>query len=548
MKDKLKNKLIRIEEIVLTLQDEESVIKVKIAQILGIKPSEVIRYFVIKRAIDSRKKDNILLVYSVAAEISHPQKYFSKKNQYKSFTKKKMARHKIRMYAPYVYTIEKIFKKDVPRPVIIGTGPSGLFCALVLAEAGLKPLVFERGSAVEKRVQQVDKFFATGELNVNSNIQFGEGGAGTFSDGKLYTNIKNSRIKYVFDTFIEGGAPKRIATDAQPHIGTDELRVVIKKVREKIIALGGEVHFDTCLTDVIIEDNKVIAAVFDDEKKEEVRDLVMAVGHSARDTYQMLYEKKLAMKPKTFAMGLRIEHKRVLINQSQYGSCCGSDKLPTARYKLVAHLKDCRSVYTFCMCPGGFVVASSSEAGKLVINGMSECAQDGENSNSALLVNIFPEDFGSNHPLAGIEFQRKWEEKAFDLGGKNYYAPAQLVGDFLNNVPSKKNKSIVPTYQPGVVMTSLDACLPAFVIESIRKALPIFDKKIKGFANPEAVLTGVETRSSAPVRFARDETLQSNIKGIYPAGEGAGYAGGIVSSAVDGMKVAESIIGKYQED
>ncbi len=538
--------LIQIEEITLTLDESESTLKEKIAKILGINQREVKNYFITKRAIDSRKKETILLVYALTVEINSPQKYFSKKNQSSPFVKKKTSRHKIRVYEPYVYAIKKISAPNVPpRPIVVGTGPSGLFCALVLAEAGFKPLVVERGADVDTRIKDVDRFFSTGKLDVNSNIQFGEGGAGTFSDGKLYTNIKNSRIKYVFDEFIKAGAPPRIATDAQPHIGTDKLREVVKKIRQKIIALGGEVKFETCLTDIEVEDGKVVVAIFNAKDKEAVCDLVMAVGHSARDTYQILYEKQLAMKPKIFAIGLRIEHPTALINKAQYGSCCRNSKLPTARYKLVAHLKDKRSVYTFCMCPGGFVVASSSEEGGLVTNGMSECAQNGKNSNSALLVNIFPGDFDSDHALAGVDFQRKWERKAFEAGGKNYHAPAQLVGDFLKQRPSKNIKSVTPTYKPGILMTSLDQCLPDYVIESLREALPVLNRKIKGFAHPDAVLTGVETRSSAPVRFTRDESLQSTITGIYPAGEGAGYAGGIVSSAVDGMKVAENIIKKY---
>jgi len=548
MDDAANKNLIRIEEITLTLDESESTLKEKIAKVLGINQNEIINYFVIKRAVDSRKKETILLVYSVAVEINNQKKYFSKKHQSSSSIKKKTARHKIRVYEPYVYDIKKVSSPNVQRPIVVGTGPSGLFCALVLAEAGLKPLVVERGMNVDTRIKDVDQFFATGKFKVESNIQFGEGGAGTFSDGKLYTNIKSSRIKYIFDEFIKAGAPTRIATDAQPHIGTDKLREIVKKIRQKIIALGGEVKFGTCLTDIEVKEGKVVSAIFNTKDKKSVCDLVMAVGHSARDTYQMLYEKQVEMKPKTFAIGLRIEHHTELINKAQFGSCCNNPKLPTARYKLVAHLKDKRSVYTFCMCPGGFVVASSSEEDGLVINGMSEYAQDGKNSNSALLVNIFPEDFGSDHPLAGVAFQRKWEQKAFKVGGNNYHAPAQLVGDFLNHQASKMIKSVSPTYEPGVLMTSLDQCLPDYVIESIREALPVLDKKIKGFAHPDAVLTGVETRSSAPVRFTRDESLQSTITGIYPTGEGAGYAGGIVSSAVDGMKAAESIIEKYQKD
>ncbi len=546
MADISKNSSIRIEEITLNLDQGEDVLEGKIVKILGINRGELVGYAIVKRAIDSRKKDNILLVYSVNVQIKNLKSYFSPQAQSSAVRKKKALRHKIRLQEPYFYEIQEIPSNNVSRPIVVGTGPSGLFCALVLAEAGLRPLVIDRGGDVDARVKDVGRFFSSGKLNINSNVQFGEGGAGTFSDGKLYTNIKNSRMKYVFDEFIKAGAPQRIATDAHPHIGTDKLRGVVKKIREKIISLKGEVRFHTCLTNIEIENQKVAAAIFDGQEKILVDNLILAIGHSARDTYQMLYDKEIGMKPKSFAVGLRIEHPTELINKSQYGHCCNNPKLSTARYKLVAHLKGKRSVYTFCMCPGGFVVASSSEEGGVVTNGMSECAQDGQNSNSALLVNISPDDFESEHPLAGIEFQRKWERKAFVAGGKNYSAPAQRVGDFLKGEPSKASGEVSSTYEPGVKMTLLDECLPYYVIESIKEALPALDRKIKGFAYPDAVLVGVETRSSSPVRFTRDEFFQSTIAGVYPTGEGAGYAGGIVSSAVDGMKVAESIIKKIR--
>jgi uncharacterized FAD-dependent dehydrogenase len=542
-----KGDFIRIDEIPLTLEQDESALEGKILKILEVNALDISRHFIIKRAVDSRKKDNILLVYSVGVYLGNPQKYLSKKNQSRRSTKKKTLKHKIRLQAPYVYEIKKVAASVEVRPVIVGAGPSGMFCALVLAEAGLKPLLIERGVDVSTRVRDVKDFFATGELNVNSNIQFGEGGAGTFSDGKLYTNIKSSRTKYVFEEFINAGAPPRIATDAHPHIGTDRLRPVVINIRKKIISLGGEVRFSTRLTDLEIEDGKVVTAVFDDKERIPVKRLVLAVGHSGRDTYEMLYKHKLEMKSKSFAIGLRIEHARESINKSQYGTSSCNPKLPTARYKLVAHLKDNRSVYTFCMCPGGFVVNSCSEKEMLVVNGMSKFAQKGDNSNSALLVNVLPEDFGSPHPLAGVKFQRHWEHQAFLAGGSDYKAPAQLVGDFLNGTPSTEFKSVVSTYEPAVKLTSLETCLPDFVIKSIKESLPVFDRKIKGFCQKDAVLVGVESRSSAPVRFIRDDSLESNIRGIYPIGEGAGFAGGIVSSAVDGMKAAESIIGTLQK-
>lgn len=547
MKKNVKNNFIRIDEIFLTLDEEEDALGLKIVKILGVDEKEIVRYSIAKRAIDSRKKENIFFVYSVNVELKNPQNYLSRQKRLSSTLKKKALRHKVRWQEPYVYKIKKAVPDFSQRTVVVGTGPSGLFSALVLAQAGLKPLVVERGEDVDARIKDVNAFFLKGEFKENSNVQFGEGGAGTFSDGKLYTNVKDPRTKYIFDQLIASGAPKRIANDAHPHIGTDKLRTVVKNLRKKIIELGGEVKFNACLTDIETDNEKIVAVTFNEHEKISVDNLVVAIGHSARDTYQMLYEKNLEMKAKSFSIGLRIEHPVDLINKSQYGNYYNHPKLPTAKYKLVAHLKDKRSVYTFCMCPGGFVVAASSEKEMVVVNGMSTYAQDGQNSNSALLVNVTPDDFESDHPLAGVEFQRTWERAAFVSGGKDYRAPAQLVGDFLKGQPSKNPGSVTPTYKPGVVMTSLDGCLPDYVIESIKSALPVLDQKIKGFAKDDALLVGVETRSSAPVRFVRNEYLQSNIKGVYPAGEGSGYAGGIVSAALDGMKVAESIIDKFQE-
>jgi len=547
MNKNLDNKFIRIDEIILTLDDEESFLSVKIAEILGVNKDEIVHYDIVKRAIDSRKKENILIVYSVSVKLKDPKSYLSRQMRLSQTLKKIKLRHKARWQKPYVYEITKTVPDQSNRTVVVGSGPSGLFCALVLAQSGLKPLVIDRGVDVDTRIKDVNAFFSKGEFNARSNVQFGEGGAGTFSDGKLYTNIKDSRSKYIFDQLIAAGAPKRISMDAQPHIGTDNLRSVVKNLRKKIIELGGEVRFNTCLTDVGIDNGKVAEVTFNRRERVLVDNLVIAIGHSARDTYKMLYEKNLEMKAKPFSIGLRIEHPTDLINRSQYGNYYKHPKLPTARYKIAAHIKDKRSVYTFCMCPGGYVVAASSEKKMVVVNGMSMYAQDGQNSNSALLVNVGPDDFGSYHPLAGVEFQRTWERAAFVSGGKDYRAPAQLVGDFLKGVPSEKIGSVMPTYKPGIVMTSLVGCLPKYVIESIKAALPILDRKIKGFAQEDALLVGVETRSSAPVKFLRNEDMQSNIAGIYNAGEGSGHAGGIVSASIDGMKVSESIINKFQK-
>lgn len=535
---------IRIEEVTIRLDEDENVLASRVIEILEIEEKELLEFVIVKRATDSRNKRKILFVYSVDVAIKNPEDFLIKIAE---THKDKIKRHRIRLIVPYVYVEPseiRLGRKVKTRPIIVGSGPSGLFAGLLLAKAGLKPLVVERGKDVDSRIKDVDLFFKEGKLNKESNIQFGEGGAGTFSDGKLYTMVDNPRKKFIFDELIEAGASPEIAIDAQAHIGTDKLRKIVKNIREKIIKLGGDVRFETCLNDVEIINNKIVSAIFNEQEKVAVDELVIAVGHSARDTYEMLYEKGLTMTAKPFAIGLRIEHQSEMINKSQYGDFYNHPKLPAARYKLVEHVTESRSVYTFCMCPGGYVVAAASEEGRLVTNGMSENARDSKNSNSALLVNVLPSDFKSDHPLAGIEFQRKWEEKAFSVGGGNYRAPAQLVGDFMRNKPSTDTRSVAPTYQPGVRLTSLSSCLPDYVLNSIRKALPEMERKIKGFAHPDAVLTGVETRSSSPIRIFRDETLQSSVKGIYPAGEGAGYAGGIISAAIDGMLVAEAIITK----
>jgi uncharacterized protein len=538
-----KKNYIRIDEIDLNLEESESVLPERIAKILGLPRDEIIDYLVVKRAVDSRDKKKILFVYSVDVTLSDPEKSFP---EILLRNKEKVLRHRLRLQPPYTYEIKEVsFDENRPRPVIIGTGPSGLFAGLLLAKSGLKPILIEQGKNVEERIKDVNRFFTTGELNTKSNIQFGEGGAGTFSDGKLHTVVNNPRKKLIFEELIEAGASAEICIDAQPHIGTDKLRKIVKNIRQKIIDLGGEVRFETCLTDIEIKDEKIVAVVFNENEKIIVEDLILAIGHSARDTYQMLYDNKLEMQAKPFSMGVRIEHTAEMINRAQYGDFHKNPKLPTARYRLVSHSKKNRSVYSFCMCPGGTVVPAASEEGRLVTNGMSEKAQDGRNSNSALLVNVLPTDFESEHPLAGIKFQRHWEEKAYKAGGGHYKAPTQLVGDFLENKPSVRLKNVSPTYAPGVTMTTLNDCLPDYIVDSLREALPILNRKIKGFASPEAVLIGVESRSSAPVKIVRDENFQSNIKGIYPAGEGAGYAGGIISSAIDGLKVAEAIIMQF---
>lgn len=525
--------IIRIEEISIGIDENEEILKTKISKILGLPEEEIIAYTIAKKNIDSRKKD-ILFVYSIDVEIKDSKKI-----------KKWDKRHRVRLHEPFIYEKKIASKNPNENIVIVGSGPCGLFATLLLAKAGLKPILIERGKDVDSRIKDVDEFVSTGELNPKSNIQFGEGGAGTFSDGKLYTNIKDPRSKYIFNELIKAGAPKEIAWNGSPHIGTDKLREAVKELRKEIIKSGGTIRFESCLTDLEIKNNKIEGIIINDKEKIPVDELILATGHSARDTYKMLYDRNLEMNTKAFSIGLRIEHKAEMINESQYGACHKNPKLGTAKYKLVQHLDNKRPVYTFCMCPGGYVMAASSEEKTVVTNGMSEYAQDGENSNSALLVPIMASDFSTNHPLAGLEFQREWERKAYIAGGSDYSAPIQLVKDFLAKRPSTEIKSVKPSYTPGVKPTSLDSCLPEFVIESIREAIPLLARKIKGFDHPDAVLTGVETRSSSTIRIERNEKYESNISGIYPAGEGAGHAGGIVSSAIDGMKVAEAIIEKY---
>lgn len=528
------SKLIRIEEIPLGLDEGEDILKNKVSEILGIPENDIISCLLIKRAIDSRHKRNIFFVCSVDVEVIKPE-----------LIKEWSLRYRARFQESYQYEIAEVTKKPNCRPLIVGSGPSGLFCALALAKAGLRPLVVERGCDVETRVEDVKKFFKSSQLNPESNIQFGEGGAGTFSDGKLYTLINDPRSKYLFSELIKAGAPAEIAYSASPHIGTDKLRQVVKNIRQEIITLGGEFRFTSCLTALEIENGKIKIAIINGQEKIEIESLIMAIGHSARDTYQMLYDLGVKMCAKPFAIGLRIEHTAEMINKVQYGNFYQHPKLGQAKYKLVEHIAEGRPVYTFCMCPGGYVMAATSELGCLVTNGMSEYLQNGTNSNSALLVPVFPADFASLHPLAGVEFQRCWEKMAYQAGGNNYQAPVQLVGDFLAGQPSTKLKSITPSYPLGYKLGSLSTCLPDYVLDSLKKALPLMDKKITGFADPGAILTGIETRSSSPVKIYRDENFESNIKGLYPIGEGAGYSGGIVSSAIDGLAIAEKIIAKY---
>ncbi len=525
--------MFRVTGIRLSLDEDIAELKNKLAKRLGIKEKEILSYRVVRRSVDARKKQMIYFTYTVDVELGDGEGRVLDRARGPEVTAAP---------PPWDFNLPPAAKKPRHRPVVAGTGPAGLFAGLLLARYGYRPIILERGADVDTRTEKVRVFWQTGSLDPECNVQFGEGGAGTFSDGKLTTLIRDPRCRLVIEEMFRAGAPEEITWSHKPHIGTDVLRTVVKNIRLKIEALGGEVWFNHRLTDISVADGRIRGVVVNDHINLDTGVLVLAIGHSARDTFAMLHRRGVPMGQKAFSVGLRVEHPQELIDRAQYKQFAGHPKLGPSEYKLAYHSPGGRSAYTFCMCPGGTVVAAASEAGGLVVNGMSYQARDGFNANSALLVGVKPGDYGSDHPLAGVEFQRRWEQKAFALGGGNYMAPVQLVGDFLNGRPSAGPGGVTPTYTGRVLYTALDNCLPGYAVATLREALVHFDRKLRGFAMPEAVLTGVETRSSSPVRILRGEDGQSPVAGLYPAGEGAGYAGGIMSSAVDGLRAAEQII------
>lgn len=527
--------MLRLTEIKLPLDHSQDAIKTAILKKLQISSNDLISYSIFKRSYDARKKEEIILVYILDIETTQEKKLLQrlKKDPHVMVTPSMSYRQ-----------VAQAPTRLVMRPIVIGTGPCGLFAALMLAQMGFRPIVLERGKAVKERTADTFGFWRKkGDLNPESNAQFGEGGAGTFSDGKLYSQVRDSQHhgRKVLTELVNAGASPEILYVNKPHIGTFKLVGIVEKMRATIESLGGEIRFQSRVENIHIEQGQVRGVTLASGEYIRSDHVILAVGHSARDTFQMLFDRGVYIEAKPFSIGFRVEHPQSLIDHSRFGEQAGHRLLGAADYKLVHHCSNGRSVYSFCMCPGGLVVAAASEPGRLVTNGMSQYSRNERNANSAIVVGITPDDY-PGHPLAGIDFQRRLEERAFELGGSNYDAPGQLVGDFIADRPSKELGTVRPSYTPGVHLGDLSLSLPDYAIEAIREALSAFGRQIKGFAMNDAILTGVETRTSSPIRIKRREDGQSlNTEGLYPAGEGAGYAGGILSAGIDGIKAAEAV-------
>ncbi len=532
--------MIRINELRLPLEHAPDDLPAAVAQRLDLSVAAIRRLSVFKRSQDARKKNALMFIYNVDVDLGDGDEEARLLERFASDPKigpTPDTNYHFVARAPATLAV---------RPVIVGFGPAGIFAALVLAQMGFRPIVLERGKAVRERTKDTWKLWRNNQLDPESNVQFGEGGAGTFSDGKLYSQIRDPRHlgRKVLTEFVKAGAPEEILYVARPHIGTFRLVSMVERMRREIESLGGEIRFQSRVTGLRIEDGQVHGVVLANGEEIPSEHVVLALGHSARDTFEMLHASGVFMEAKPFAVGFRIEHPQSLIDRARLGPNAGNPLLGAADYKLVHHASNGRAVFSFCMCPGGQVVAATSEQNCVVTNGMSQYSRAERNANAGIVVNVSPEDFssGPGNPLAGIAFQRQLEAHAFDLGGRTYEAPGQLVGDFLAGRPSARLGSVVPSYQPGVHLTDLATALPDFAITAIREAIPAFDRQIRGFALADAVLTGVETRTSSPLRITRGEDLQSlNVKGIYPAGEGAGYAGGILSAGIDGIRIAEAV-------
>jgi len=525
--------MIRLTEVKLPLDHPESALRAAILKRLGIADGDLREFTVFRRAIDARKQP-ITLIYTLDVEVGDEPALLERLKG-----ERHIARTPDLNYRPVAQAPARL----ATRPVVIGTGPCGFFAGLLLAQMGFRPIILERGKAVRERTRDTWGLWRKSTLNPESNVQFGEGGAGTFSDGKLHSQVKDPRHlgRKVLTEFVKAGAPEEILYAAKPHIGTFRLVAVVESLRETIEGLGGEIRFGCKVTDIDISGGAVRGVVLENGERIATDHVVLAVGHSARDTFQMLYDRGVRIEAKPFSIGFRVEHPQSLVDRARWGKSAGHPLLGAADYKLVHHCSNGRSVYSFCMCPGGTVVAATSEPGRVVTNGMSQYSRNERNANSGIVVGITPADY-PGHPLAGIAFQRQWEERAYAAGGSNYCAPAQRIGDYLARRPSTALGSVTPSYQPGVHLTDISGCVPDYAAEAIREALPAFERQIRGYALEDAVLTAVETRTSSPIRIRRGQDYQSvNTRGLYPAGEGAGYAGGILSAAIDGIEVAEAV-------